>query len=149
MKRIICIFLVTCFLVACSSSSSRKLEKVQSKYDAALTAYRKGELSEAETRYLALVRENSGYEEGWFKLGNIYVRTGQFEAATAAYQKAANINPDNARVWNNLALAHIKKAVAVLDEGAARMPDRSVDQRTLLTLREKIVQSVISENANR
>jgi cytochrome c-type biogenesis protein CcmH/NrfG len=125
------------------------LEKVQSKYDAAFSAYRKGELSEAETRFIALVRDNPKYVEGWFKLGNIYVRTGQFEAAAAAYQKAANINPDDAKIWNNLALAHIKKAVAVLDEGAARMPDQGVDQRNLLTLREKIVQSVISENANR
>ncbi|MDB6063396.1 MAG: hypothetical protein JWM78_3499 [Verrucomicrobiaceae bacterium] len=116
-----------------------------SNYSAAALAYKNGELSEAETRYRQLVNMHPDYAEGWFKLGNIYVRTGQYDAAENMYKQAAQLNPEDAKIWNNLALANIKKAVAVLDEGAQHVQQGSADQKNMLLLRDRIVQNVVAE----
>lgn len=144
MKNIIGLGLSILLVTGCSSSGPRQ-SKDMARYDAAEKAYKNAELSEAETRYTELVRKNPEYAEGWFKLGNIYVRTGQYDAAANMYKKAAQINPEDAKVWNNLALAYIKKAVSVLEEGSEHVQQSSSDQRNLTELRERIVQSVITE----
>lgn len=145
MNKIFYLCLIFLFATGCASKQSHREVKDMALYDSAAIAYKNGELSEAEARYRKLVEEHPGYAEGWFKLGNIYVRTGQYEAATNMYKKAAQINPEDAKVWNNLALAHVKKAVAILDEGARHVQQASKDQSNMLQLRERIMQSVIAE----
>jgi len=147
MKHYLVLSLVVVVVTGCSSTgtSSRRAEKDMANYDAAAMAYKNGELSEAETRYRQLVKARPEYAEGWFKLGNIYVRTGQYDAAANMYKRAAQINPEDAKVWNNLALANIKKAVAVLDEGARHVQQGSSDQKNMMLLRERIVQTVVVE----
>jgi len=145
MNKRIFLSLMLVVVTGCSSTGSRNADREMAKYEAAATAYKNGELSIAEERYRQLVEQRPEYGEGWFKLGNIYVRTGQYDAAANMYKKAAQINPEDAKVWNNLALAHIKKAVAVLDEGARRVQQGGADQRNILVLRERIVKSVLVE----
>lgn len=129
----------------CASTGSRPIGKDAASYDAAASAYNNGELSEAETRYRQLVKAHPDYGDGWFKLGNIYVRMGQYDAAENMYKKAAQLNPEDARVWNNLALANIKKAIAVLDEGIRHVQQGSADQKNMMRLRERVVQTVVVE----
>lgn len=141
-------FILSVFLVVftgCASTDSRHSEKDMANYNSAAQAYNNGELSDAETRYRQLVKTHPEYGEGWFKLGNIYVRMGQYDAAANMYKKAAQLNPEDAKVWNNLALANIKKAVAVLDEGVLHVQQGSADQKNMVQLRERIVQTVVVE----
>jgi len=145
MKQYVVMGVLLVVVTGCSSTDSRRAEKDMANYDAAALAYKNGELSEAETRYRQLVKTHPDYAEGWFKLGNIYVRTGQYDAAANMYKKAAQINPEDAKVWNNLALANIKKAVAVLDEGVQHVQQGSVDQKNMMLLRDRIVQTVVVE----
>lgn len=133
------------FVVTGCSSATSPRGKDMAMYDAAATAYKNGELIEAETLYRKLVARHAEYGDGWFKLGNIYVRMGQYDAAANMYKKAAQINPEDGKVWNNLALAHVKKAVAVLDEGTRHVQQASQEQRSMQQLRERIVQSVLAE----
>lgn len=137
--------LILLFATGCSSTESRRGVKDMAMYDSAAVAYKNGELSEAEAQYRKLVAAHPEYGDGWFKLGNIYVRTGQYDAAENMYKKAAQINPEDAKIWNNLALTHVKKAVAVLDEGARHVQQASQEQRNMLQLRERIAQSFVAE----
>lgn len=145
MNKFYCLILIASFITGCASTEPRRSAKDMLLYDSAAAAYKNGELSEAEALYRKLIAAHPEYGEGWFKLGNIYVRTGQYEAAANMYKKAAQINPEDAKVWNNLALTHVKKAVAVLDEGARHVQQASQEQRNMLQLRERIAQSVIAE----
>lgn len=145
MKKYIVLGVLLAVVTGCSSTESRRAGKDKAGYDAAALAYSNGELSQAETRYRQLVNAHPDYAEGWFKLGNIYVRTGQYDAAATMYKKAAQLNPEDAKVWNNLALANIKKAVAVLEEGAQHVQQGSPDQKGMLLLRDRIVQTVLVE----
>lgn len=132
-------------IAGCSSTDLRRTERDKSNYDAAALAYKNGELNEAEIRYRQLVKAHPEYGDGWFKLGNIYVRMGQYDAAANMYKKAAQLNPEDAKVWNNLALANIKRAVAVLDEGMIHVQKGSADQKNMMQLRDRIVKTVIVE----
>jgi Tfp pilus assembly protein PilF len=145
MKRFYFLGFMLLVVAGCSSATSPRGAKDMAMYDRAATAYKNGELSEAETLYRKLVARHAEYGEGWFKLGNIYVRMGQYDAAANMYKKAAQINPEDGKIWNNLALAHVKKAVAILDEGTRHAQQASQEQRSMQQLRERIVQSVLAE----
>src|SRR5690606_9448918 len=106
MKQYLVLGVLLVAVEGCSSAAPRA-ERDAANYAAAALAYKNGELIEAETRYRQLVKAHPDYTEGWFKLGNIYVRTGQYDAAANVYKKAAQLNPEDAKIWNNLALANI------------------------------------------
>lgn len=140
------VLLLAALLGACASNGVGSHPGAITRYEAASTAYESGELSTAETRYLELVKANPQYAEGWFKLGNIYVRTGQLVAAIRMYEKAAVINPEDGKVWNNLALARVKQAVATLDEGAQHVRSGSPEQAGVQELRKRIVAATLIDH---
>jgi tetratricopeptide (TPR) repeat protein len=139
-------YLVVCacliLLIGCSANSARREAAT---YDMAAKAYTDGDLSKAEGQYQRIVEQHPEFVDGWFKLGNIYVRMGQYDAAANMYKKAAQINPEDAKIWNNLAIAYIKKSIAVLDEGATHLSDSKVEKRSIVELRERIAHSVLKE----
>lgn len=134
---------VVALMVGCAGAN--RVENSE-KYDAAATAYKNGELSQAETLYRSIAEKHPDYAEAWFKLGNIYVRTEQYDAAVTMYEHAAKINPEDAKTWNNLALARVKQAIAVLDEGVSHGQKDSAQVLSMRDLRQRIVQSVIAEH---
>ena len=136
--------LMVAVLVSGCSSSSRRGDEQNNQYVKASEAYRAGNLSTAEVRYRELVGKHPDFVDGWFKLGNIYVRTAQYEAAVVAYRRALKLAPEDARIWNNLALSYIKMSVAVLEEGDQHVLANSSGQASMRALKGKIVDSVIS-----
>ena len=144
--RIFLVPVACCWFSACASHSLTSAEQgaLKLRYATAGEAYKNGELSTAETHYLALVRNDPEFAEGWFRLGNIYVRTGQLDAAVNMYEKALKLNPEDGKVWNNLALARVKQAVAALDEGAINVGQESGERVAMTTLRKRIVDATLT-----
>ncbi|RUO25351.1 hypothetical protein CWE09_01035 [Aliidiomarina minuta] len=86
-------------------------------------AYYAGDLITAEGLLRQALDYNDKDADSWFLLGNIYLRTQQYVAAQNAYQRAARLKPEQAEIWHNLALIHIRQATQTLLEGRRHVDD--------------------------
>lgn len=86
-------------------------------FEQANTYYNRGLYSDAERLLLALAKKTPDNYEVFFKLGNIYVRTGQFEAAELAYQRCIEIDPEQPKGWYNMSLLRVKQALYLAEQG--------------------------------
>ncbi len=101
-------------LIGCTSTSSGDL---MGDFEQANTYYAKGMYSDAERILLGLAKKTPNNYEVYFKLGNIYVRTGQFEAAERAYQRCMEIDPEQPKGWYNMSLLRVKQALYLAEQG--------------------------------
>lgn len=108
------------------------------KLAAAHKAYNEGRLSDAETLFLKYTNEHPNYTEAWFKLGNIYYRTGQYEAAVTAYGNVVQQKPKHSKAWYNLALTRIKQAEVTLERGESQFESTDVNSLKLRNLKNKL-----------
>lgn len=116
-RGVMAALLITC--AGCASNSARQ-DDFATRYEQAEKYYRGGLYSDAERVLLALNRHSPDNYEVLFRLGNIYVRTGQFDAAESAYRRCLAIDPEQPRGWYNLSLLRIKQAMYLADEGRAK-----------------------------
>jgi tetratricopeptide (TPR) repeat protein len=122
-------------------SSKSKLDE----FDQANKFYEAGRLSEAEWLYKQVLKTAPDLDEAWLRLGNIYVRTNQLEAAAIHLDKCTTINPSNYRCWNNLALIRIKQAISTLDQAEKSFPKAAQEKAKLLALRKKLINLMSSK----
>ncbi len=108
-------------------------------------AYTDGLFVEAESYYRELVNDNPELYQGWFRLGNIYARSGQLDAAITMYERCLDLDPDQARAWYNLALVRTRQSLRTLAEAEQRFADRPADQRRLSALRERLVSALTAD----
>ena len=87
-------------------------------------AYKKAMLGQAESLYMQVLEMAPDYIDGWFRLGNIYTRTGRQEAAIAAYMRCIQQAPQHQKAWYNLSLVRIKQATEAL-QTAQRQGNRN------------------------
>ena len=66
--------------------------------------------STAEKAYQRLTVQIPGDVEPWFRLGNVYARTNQLDAAVATYREALIREPKNSKIWHNLGVIQLKQA---------------------------------------
>lgn len=78
-------------------------------------ALKEARLADAEQHYRQLTEEHPRLPDVWLRLGNIYVRQNQLQAAERVYLQGLRYRPKDARLWNNLALVHTKQAVQTLE----------------------------------
>lgn len=110
--------LVTCGLLgACRSTPPSLQLQSQRSVTAAQQAYHVGDLLSAEALLQRHLQLHGDDVDGWFLLGNIYLRTAQYPAAQRAYARASQLRPAQAEIWHNLALVHLRQATHVLLEG--------------------------------
>ncbi|GLS24384.1 hypothetical protein GCM10007877_00950 [Marinibactrum halimedae] len=83
--------------------------------------YKLGLLSDAEGKYRKIIEKYPDYYEAWLKMGNIFIRTDQLDAAVLAYETCTAQAPEDVRCWNNLALARVKQGVHTLDNGKSKV----------------------------
>ncbi|MDX1589782.1 MAG: tetratricopeptide repeat protein [Oleiphilaceae bacterium] len=108
-------------------------------FDRAEADYRQGLLSRAEAGYRKVVQAKPTFYEPWLRLGNIYVRTGQYEAAILMFQECTRIQPNDVRGWNNLALTRVSQGIEVLDNASEHFPIERSERVLLKSTREKLV----------
>ena len=127
------------FLTGCGSTATRSTISADL-IERADQAYREGQLTVAEARYREITHQKPSMYEPWFRLGNIYVRTGQLEAAVKMYERCIELRSEDARAWNNLALTRIQQAIAVLDEGVAMASSNSAGWKDMQRLSVRLKQ---------
>lgn len=140
MKRLILV-IVSVFLVSCAATGSKSSVTV-GLFKQAEDHYKNGLLTEAEASYLKLVKVSPGVTDAWVKLGNIYIRTGQLDAAVTMYEKCLHVDQKEARCWNNLALARVKQSMETLRQGQRQIELNSDEHYALERLYKKLAEVV-------
>lgn len=97
-------------------------------------AYRTAMLDQAESLYLEVLSSVPNYAPAWFRLGNIYTRTGRQEAAVAAYQRCLELDPNNQKAWYNMSLVRLKQSTQLLQRAAGRGDKESAVHRQIEAL---------------
>tara|TARA_B100001996_G_scaffold364370_1_gene333333 strand:- start:175 stop:618 length:444 start_codon:yes stop_codon:yes gene_type:complete len=126
---------------ACSTSvgnvrSGNPMVEAQSYYDSAL-------YSDAERVLLRLSKQAKNNYDVHFMLGNIYVRTGQYQAADRMYRRCINIDSSIAKGWYNLSLLKVKEAMSLADEGYRRTAVDSPEyEHNFLLLKDGLITAI-------
>ncbi len=114
-------------LTGCATGGNAQRNDYVARYELAGKYYNNGLYSDAERVLLELARQTPDNYDVLFRLGNIYVRTGQFEAAERVYQHCVKIDPSQPKGWYNLSLLRVKQAMYLVEEGrtksAAQAPE--------------------------
>jgi len=113
---IIFLILVSHNLVGCSLQNiqsdkpSPELSDIVQLEQTARKAYLDEDWATAEKAYKNLTLQIPGDAEPWFRLGNIYARTNNLDAAVATYREALIRDPKNSKIWHNLGVIQLKQA---------------------------------------
>jgi tetratricopeptide (TPR) repeat protein len=105
-------------LTGCSSrheQAPQGNQMIMSLQSEAEQAYKLAMLDQAESLYLQVLASVPNYAPAWFRLGNIYTRTGRQEAAIAAYMKCLELEPENQKTLYNISLVRLKQSTQVLN----------------------------------
>lgn len=123
MVRIInLVVLALLFLVmGCASKNDHKgNQQIMVIQEKAEIAYKAARLDQAESLYLQVLQSVPNYAPAWFRLGNIYTRTGRHDAAISAYSRSISLNPEDQKAHYNISLVRLKQATGVLDAALAQ-----------------------------
>ena len=147
-NRFCCLLLLLSLLSACAVQSGGTTTKALApisdpgelavQLEQSFIAYKEGRLGDAEAMLHQILEEHPDLADGWFNLGNIYYRTGQYDAAVRAYEKTVTYDKGNGRAWYNLALTRIKQADIVLKVGVSQVKSDSPYYQRLGDFRKKL-----------
>lgn len=84
------------------SSSGKKLPDLESAFVEAVKEYREGNLSEAEEKYLEILKSYPRFPQASNDLGCIYQQQGKYEEAKSCFQSAIKHNPSFEDAYVNL-----------------------------------------------
>ena len=128
-------------MVGCSSNSVNK-KRIDS-FELAKVYYEKALYSESERLLLQLDRDVPNDYDINFRLGNIYVRTGQFPAAELRFRRCIDIDNSEPKAWYNLSLLKIKESLAIADEGYQKSSVKDSEfSRNFVELRDSLIHSI-------
>lgn len=132
-------------LSACSSIQHQSAESspfapapLEDRLFNANKAYEEGRLVEAEKLFLNIVFEHASISDAWFKLGNIYYRSGRYPAAINAYETVLKHDIDYEKAWYNLALTRRSQSIETLDMALRHMDEGSAFFRKSVSLRKRL-----------
>lgn len=126
-------------VVGCASNQVSDTERVMELIEEANHYYEIGLLSTAESKYRSILRIQPSYQEAWLKLGNIYVRNDQLDAAVVAYELCLERGLEDVRCWNNLALTRLKQAVDTLQKAKRNFTAQSDEFRDLNAFQDSLI----------
>lgn len=123
MSRMLPLVILVCSLVSACASTGNSDDNV---YDVAFNAdkaYAQSQWSVAEPLYTRLTKLVPDDPRAYFRLGNCYLRQGKLNQSVSSYRAAIFRNPENAKFYNNLAVAHILQARKALSTSIAKAGD--------------------------
>ncbi len=134
-------------LGACVSTPQRTAERspfapapLEDRLFQANKAYEEGKLVEAEKLFLNIVFEHKALSDAWFKLGNIYYRSGRYPAAINAYETVLATDIDYEKAWYNLALTRRSQSIETLDMALRHIDKGSAFFTKSISLRKKMAE---------
>ena len=104
--------------------------------------YDQGLFTQSESLYLDISRKHPKLYEPHMRLGNLYVRVNQLDAAILRYEKALALKPNDVKAWNNLALVRVKQAIKILEEGQVEFESNSFEYIALESHKQKLIGAV-------
>ncbi len=121
------LLIVSSLLFGCSSLSTSKVpgEEAAQRLSMAEKSYKQGLWQEAESYYRSLLKDNPDLYQAWFRLGNIYARSGQLDAAVTMYERCLELDPDQARAWYNLSVVRARQSLRISTEAQQRFMEES------------------------
>ena len=102
-------------------------------------AYREARLQDAEQIYRAITEDHPYLKDVWFRLGNIYTRQNQLDAAIRSYERALQLDVNDGRCWYNLSLVYLKKSVSTLEAGAQTLSPDSPYRQQIIDLYQNLL----------
>lgn len=126
MYRLILLIVIS-MLFGCSGFSASKFSSEEAAQNLSLAenSYKQGLWQEAESYYRSLLKDNPDLYQAWFRLGNIYARTGQLDAAVTMYERCLELDPDQARAWYNLSVVRARQSLRISTEAQQRFMEES------------------------
>ena len=73
-------------------------------------AYANEDWATAAAAYKSLTVQLPGNSEPWFRLGNVYARANNLDAAVAAYRESLVRDHKNGKAWHNLGVIQLRQA---------------------------------------
>lgn len=130
---------IVLLIQGCSTAAQQKADDMA----LAKTYYDKAFYSEAEQLLLKLREQMPENYDVNFRLGNIYVRTGQLPAAENMYQQCIEIDPAEPKGWYNLALLRVKQAVHLAEQGhrQSALTDTAFSEQFVI-LRDNLIKAI-------
>lgn len=119
-----------------ASTSGGDLRQRMERADLAL---REARLIDAEILYRDLTRTHPNLPDVWLRLGNIYVRQGQLEAADRAYRDGMRHAGDDGRLWFNLAVVQLRQAAETLELASEVLPTDSPSRAAIAQLHRDLL----------
>ncbi|MFC3457514.1 MULTISPECIES: tetratricopeptide repeat protein [Massilia] len=101
-----------------------------------------GRLADAGAAYIRIVTAFPDDARAWFRLGTIYLRTGQYGAAQMACERALRLEPGMAKAQANLALAHLRQFRAAAERAAASAEVPEDNRKALAVLMRDVDRAV-------
>lgn len=145
------VLILVALLTSCTTMPVNDTEKVisadsigyssfelENKLAKANEAYDEGRLVDAEKLYLNIVFKHRNLSDAWFKLGNIYYRSGRYKAAVNAYETVLKIDNHYDKAWYNLGLSRLSQSIEVIDNGLQKMSPSSPYYLKMLSLRNNL-----------
>ncbi|MEL0656880.1 tetratricopeptide repeat protein [Pseudoalteromonas issachenkonii] len=124
----ICLLIVIIFFTGCSSSKNiaeKNNVNLVELENSAESAYMAGHLDMAEGLYRKLIKNKDNYAPAWFRLGNIYTRSGRLDAGVSAYQRCLQLDQQHTKAWYNLAITRMRQSTDILIEAQKHVDPNS------------------------
>ena len=110
----------TLLLSACATTPHKDLTATSALQKHAQQAYLSGDMNAAQADYLQLTQTMPNDTRYWFRLGNVYARSGQLQRAVHAYRHVLKHDADHAKAWHNLGIVLMQQAEAAFMQSASK-----------------------------
>jgi tetratricopeptide (TPR) repeat protein len=125
------------FILLCAGCSSTKSTDIKNTINLvelenkAESAYIAGHLDMAEGLYRELIKNKDNYAPAWFRLGNIYTRSGRLDAGVSAYQRCLQLEQQHTKAWYNLAITRMRQSTDILIEAQKHVDTNSAAKKQM------------------
>ena len=116
LSRLIFLILITLSLCGCNllnieaDQPTPELSELTDLEKKAAEAYNNEDWATAEAAYRSLTVQVPRDPNPWFRLGNVYARANNLDAAVAAYKEALVRDHKSSKAWHNLGVIQLRQA---------------------------------------
>ena len=133
--------LLAVLLAGCAAQGAPRVDySMDEQMRRADQAYREARLEDAEVIYHQIVLDHPDLKDVWFRLGNIYTRENQLDAAVRAYERTLELDKNDGRAWYNLSLVHVKEALNTLEAASQTVPPDSPLRPRIVELHDSLLE---------